>query len=288
MPLLSLASPTGGVGRTVLAAQLASVLTRLGERVVAIDLDPQNALGVQFGVDLADAFGFMATLRYAEDPRTAWRAALRSSPSGASFLPFGQVGLEGAVTVAQALAERPEMLTLALADMLAIDDVLVIVDLPAGASLAMAAVLPYTDLLLVPVLPDPASIAQIRAVEAGRFAGGARGIDPQRISFVLNRSDAPGAQTWLLADSLRQHLGARLAGEVRHDDMVIEALLARRLVVESHPQANAARDIVALAVSLQQRLKAHHLLRLHPSHAMAALAAFSPLSRSHAAQEFDR
>jgi cellulose biosynthesis protein BcsQ len=54
MPLLCLASPKGGVGKTTLAANLACGLAGLGARVVALDLDPQNALRLHFGVPLHD------------------------------------------------------------------------------------------------------------------------------------------------------------------------------------------------------------------------------------------
>lgn len=71
MPLICFASPTGGTGRTTLAANVARELSRAGARVIALDLDPQNALGFHFGLDLRDAFGFLATLRYAADPNAA-------------------------------------------------------------------------------------------------------------------------------------------------------------------------------------------------------------------------
>ena len=48
MPLVCLTSPKGGVGRTTLAATLAVALHRLGRRVVAVDLDRQNALRLNF------------------------------------------------------------------------------------------------------------------------------------------------------------------------------------------------------------------------------------------------
>jgi cellulose synthase operon protein YhjQ len=274
----------------MLTAHLARELVRAGSQVIALDLDPQNALAMQFGVDLADAFGFFATLRYASDPRAAWRAALRSSPSGVSFLPYGQVGLEGANAASQAMLERPEMLTQALRDMLGMSGVTILVDLPAGPSPAMSAVLPYADLMLVPLLPDPSCVAQMRMVDGGRFAGGAKGFDPSRMAFVLNRCDSPGHFTPLLADAMRQHLGHRILGSVCHDDRVVEAMLARGLLAPVASGAetvshSAAGDIAELAVSVQQRLNAQHPLTIH---AMAALAELSPLSRHHVAQEVTR
>ena len=44
MPLICFASPKGGVGKTTLAANVACELERAGKEVVALDVDPQNAL----------------------------------------------------------------------------------------------------------------------------------------------------------------------------------------------------------------------------------------------------
>ncbi len=49
--VVALVSINGGVGRSTLATALSSGLQRLGESVVALDLDPQNALRQHFGVD---------------------------------------------------------------------------------------------------------------------------------------------------------------------------------------------------------------------------------------------
>ena len=294
MPLICLASPTGGTGRTVLAAHLAREFARLGRSVIALDLDPQNALAMQFGIDLADAFGFAATLRYAADPRQAWRAALRSSPIGVSFLPFGQTGLDGANAFQRSVLERPEMLVGAVRDMLGQTGVIVVADLPAGPSAAMAAVLPLADLVLVPVVPDPTCVTQIPAIDSGRFFGAGRGFDAGRLAFVLNRVTQPGKFTDVLAAAMTQHLGTRLIGTISHDDRVVEAMLTRGLLSPPTTQTilgrselllSAARDIAALTSAVLQRLNAQHPLSIH---AMAALAELSPLSRTSVAQELAR
>jgi ATPases involved in chromosome partitioning len=42
MKVIAVVSAKGGVGKTTLAANLASVLATSGRRVIALDLDPQN------------------------------------------------------------------------------------------------------------------------------------------------------------------------------------------------------------------------------------------------------
>ncbi len=252
MPLICLASPAGGVGRTTLAANVARELARVGERVIALDLDSQNALGMHFGLDLRDAFGFLATLRFAADPRAAWRAAMRSSPAGVSFLPYGHVGLDGAVSVASATAERPDMLAVALRDMLSITGVIVVVDAPPGASAALAATLPYTDLLLVPVLPTPANAAQLPAVEGGRFAGA---LPAARMLFLINQWGAPGRLSAAIGEGVRRHLGEKLIGAVRYDEAVPEAGAAQRMVGDMAPHSAAGEDLTRLSAGILQRLR---------------------------------
>ncbi len=275
MPLVCFGSPAGGVGRTTLVANVARELSRAGERVIALDLDAQNAMGLHFGLDLRDAFGFLATLRYAADPRSAWRAALRSSPSGVSFLPYGQVGLDGAVDVATSLVERPEMLAAAVRDMLSEPDTLVLADLPSGASPALAAVLPCTDLLVVPLRPEPASAAQLPAVKAGRFSGG---LSVSRIGFVLNRWSASSGLGAQIGETLRQHVGDHLLGTVRDDDSVAEALAAQRLVGDVTPRPAVAQDLTQLASRVLQRLRGAHALvaTMLPDLALLAETAVTP------------
>jgi cellulose synthase operon protein YhjQ len=270
------------VGRTTLAANVSRELARAGERVIAIDLDSQNALGMHFGLDLRDAFGFLATLRFAADPRAAWRAAMRSTPSGVSFLPFGHVGLDGAVSVATATAERPDMLAVALRDMLSMTGIIVVVDTPGGASSALAATLPYTDLLAVPVLPTPANAAQLPAIEAGRFGGS---LPAGRQMFVINQWGAPGRLSGAVGEGVRRHLGARLLGAVRYDEAVPEAGAAQRMVCDMAPHAVAATDLINLSASILQRLRSVRPLAANVLPAFSALTDQNLPSRPPVAQD---
>ena len=52
MNVIAIVSAKGGVGKTTLTANLATALDRLGVATLLLaDLDPQNALGLHFGVD---------------------------------------------------------------------------------------------------------------------------------------------------------------------------------------------------------------------------------------------
>lgn len=252
MPLICFASPNGGVGRTTFAANIARALLRAGTRMVALDLDPQNTLGMHFGMDLRDAFGFLATARYAADPRAAWRAALRATSSGVAYLPHGQIGLDGAVQLNQALAATPEILAAPVRDMLSVQGVTIVADLPPGPSPALAALLPLIDLMVVPMLADAVSMAQIPGIEAGRFTGAVsgHGLPADRVVFVLNQLDRRNRLARATADAATLHLGRRLVGVVHRDEHVPEAIAAQRLLVDVAPGARATQDIDAVAQAI--------------------------------------
>ncbi len=303
MPLICFASPSGGVGRTTLTANVARELSRAGARVIALDLDPQNALGAHFGLDLRDAFGFLATLRYAADPRAAWRAALRSSPSGVSFLPYGQLGMDGANANSASLIEQPEMLGTAVADMLSVSGVTVVADLPAGASPALAAILPHANIVIVPLLPHPASVAQLPAIEGGRFAGGGSQavvksrLEAGKLRVLMNQWGAPGKLAGIIAQGVSQQMAGRLFGAIRYDEVVPEAAAAQRLLGDFAPASPAAQDMAGLAAAIVAQINDTSRDRqptpgqsqqLRNAYGLTSLAEIMPQTQSPVALKADR
>ena len=256
MPLLCVTSPKGGVGKTTLAANIAGELARGGFRVVVLDLDPQNSLGLHYGMDLRDPLGFMSVLRAAEDPRLAWRTALRTTASGVAYLPHGQLGMEAANGLAQAVAATPELLTTSVRDMLATPGLILVADMPPGPSPVLTALLPLADLLAVVLLVDAASLAQIPSVESGRAYGiGGASMPVGRMGFILNQLDIRTRLGRASGDSAARHLGNRLLGVVYRDENVAEAIASQKLVADYAPRSKAAQDIAALAATIAGRLQ---------------------------------
>jgi cellulose synthase operon protein YhjQ len=242
MPLLCLASPKGGVGKTTLAANLAWELARLGARVVALDLDPQSALRLHFGVSLHDGAGLMPALRR----REPWQSALRRTASGVFLLPYGQADMAAALADGAMLAQGA--LTPVLRDLLADPATILVTDTSPGPSTALAVVLPHTDLLVTVLLADATSVSLIPAVEQGRAYGAADpSLSPRRHGFVLNQVNPLSRLSRATSEAVDRHLGPRLLGMISRDESVAEAIASQQSVAGFAPSSRAAHDLARLA-----------------------------------------
>jgi len=248
MPLICIASPKGGVGKTSLAAGLSDALRRAGRKVIAIDCDPQNALRLHLGLPITDRAGYLARLQ----DRPDWRSALRATPAGIDLLPHGETDLRGALAAAAMLEREPELLVGPVRAMLADPSVLVVVDTPPGASVALSVLLPQAALVLAVLLADAASTALLPDIEDGRFLGQGTlgGLTGPKLMLVLNQVDRTSRLSVAAAEGVAAHLGPRLAGAVCRDEAMAEALACQLPVGMHAPSSTAARDIAQLAATV--------------------------------------
>lgn len=241
MPLICIASPKGGVGKTTLSANLADALRRQGRRVLAMDLDPQNALRLHFGISLNERGGFLAQLARG----LSWRDAVRQTPAGVALLPHGTVGMADALATVAMLERAPELLVGPLREMLADPALIVVADLPPGPSRALELMAPHAAMTVVVLLADANGAALMPEVDSGRFLGlGALyGPQPDRLRLVLNQVDYGSRLSRAVAEALARHLGPRLLGALAREDAVGEALAAQRLLLDSAPASRTALDL---------------------------------------------
>jgi cellulose synthase operon protein YhjQ len=243
MALICFASPKGGVGKTTLAANVADGISRAGQKVIALDLDPQNSLRLHFGVALGDRTGFTHRLLQKSD----WHEALRPTASGVALLAYGPTDMPSAMTLAATVTQSPALLNGPVRDMLANPHVCLVVDTPPGPSPLLAALLPMTDLLLTVLQVDATSVSLIPALESGVIYGaaGTNGQSAQTADqgFILNQFDPRTRLGGAIVDAATRHLGARLLGIVYRDEHVAEAVAAQKVLADYAPAAKATHDI---------------------------------------------
>lgn len=223
MNLICVASPKGGVGKTTITANLAHALQRLGQQVVVIDFDPQNALRLHFGMPLDTLAGHVRDFSLVKD----CSHHLRDSDCGVRYLPYGRVSTQEELKFDALLAEQPHFLAHFFQPLLNRQNLIVIADLPPGHSAALSALGQFNPLILTVLLADSASLSVVPEVESGRFYELAL---LGRCYYVLNQLDRRSQLSADIAAFLTQRLGSALLGIVHRDEAVAEANANQMLI----------------------------------------------------------
>jgi len=236
---IAIASGKGGVGKTWLAITLAHALTLAGQRVLLFDADLGLAnVDVQLGLTPRADLGSVISGRM-----DVAGAITRHEGIGLDVL-AGQSG-------SGALADlSPENLALLLARLRRETSQydIVLLDLSAGIDRIVRQIAAAADLLLVVATDEPTSLTDAYALlklnTADRPNGDAR--------IVVNQaqSAAAGQQTYV---TLRRACLAflrrepPLAGIIRHDLKVRDAIRRQTSLLLRHPNCLAAQDVEGLA-----------------------------------------
>lgn len=241
MPLVCFTSPKGGVGRTTLAATVGVALHRLGRRVVAVDLDRQNALRLNFELP-EDLPGIADEIDSGRD----WGELAVETPAGILLVPFGAIAAADALRVQSHIAQNPGWLRDRLMPLIEQRDLLVVADMPAAPSAINLEIDAVADLHLLVLMADAMSLALLPKLQQGDYLLGADDRMP-RLGYVLNQVD-PRRQ--LCRDVLalsRDVLGDALYGIVHQDEGVAEAAACQLTVLDYAPDSVASQDITVIA-----------------------------------------
>ena len=133
MPVISVCSPKGGVGKTTVVANLAYAFSRGGTKVVVIDFDPQNALRLYFGMSLNDERGFVSI------PDKDWISACINVDKNLYMLPFGKSDKEQRQVLDDAL-KTPDYFRTVQKSLFNNPDLLVIADFAPGYTQALESI----------------------------------------------------------------------------------------------------------------------------------------------------
>jgi flagellar biosynthesis protein FlhG len=240
--VVAVASGKGGVGKTWFAITLAHALARMGRRVLLFDGDLGLAnVDIQLGLMPVHDIGAVV----------AGRAALREAvlcytPGGFDVL-AGQSGSEVLSRLEQPLLER--LLSGLRQAGAAYDDV--VLDLGGGLDRTVRRMAAWAHVLLVVATDEPTSVTDAYAV-LKLYAADHPGGDAR---IVVNQasSESAGRRTHAtLARACATFLGRApvLAGVVRRDDQVRDAIRRQTPLLNRSPAAQAACDVAAIAQSL--------------------------------------
>jgi flagellar biosynthesis protein FlhG len=242
---LAIASGKGGVGKTWLAVSLAQALVQRGRRVLLFDGDFGLAnvdvqLGLGPGLDLASVLCGRCALG---------QAVRRVEACGFDVLP----GRSGSGKLGQIDSGHLERLLAGLAGLARGYD-LTLLDLPAGIDPAVRRLLRAADLRLVVTTDEPTALTDAYAlVKVAQKDGAAAALE-----LVINLAPSHEAGRTTYEGLLRvcEHflkLRPPLAGVLRRDPRVPDAIRRQTPFLVRHPTSPAARDVEALARGLLER-----------------------------------
>lgn len=248
MRVVAVISPKGGVGKTTVTANLAATLARLGSRITVLDLDPQNAMRLHFGMAHDDPAGIVQPSLAG----TGWREVMYESAYGVDFLPYGCVHENQRTTFEQQIKNDPHWLSSHLDGLnLGRDDV-VLIDTPPGPTVYLQQVLQTASMALIVLKPDAASYSTVPSIESliEYYCAGRK--DFLGHCYVLNQMDAAKQLSRDVYEMLRSTLGSRLIpGTIHRDEAVCEALACQMPMSYYSEHSSAAHDMQELTDWLQ-------------------------------------
>lgn len=239
---IAIASGKGGVGKTWFAITLADVLARRGRRVLLFD--------AHFGLANVDVqLGLM--------PRHDLGSVMERSVTLAEAVvrhPACQFDILAGCADSNAVADlQPEQLEALLAmprdGSTGYDDI--VLDLGAGLASTVRRMAAASDVLLALTTEEPTSLTDAYAVLKLHHAD--RPLGDARIVVNMVATQAAGERTY---NTLRRacatflRFDPQLAGIVRRDDKVRDAIRRQTPLLARHPSCRAAMDVEVVARGL--------------------------------------
>lgn len=250
-PVVALVSVNGGVGRSTLAAALSSGLQRLGQSVLALDLDPQNALHQHFGFG-AQLPGIARTSLRNE----GWGRIVQPGFAGCRVMAFGETDMTQQDDLQRWLKQEPGWLAKRLWALGLGEQDMVIIDTPAGNNVYLHQALSVADVVLVIAQADAASLGTLEQMDV-LLAPHLERTRPPRCHFVVNQMDETSGFSLDMVEVFKQRLGNTLLEVVHRDSAISEALAFGDDPLDNEAASMACDDIHELCrvliAALRQR-----------------------------------
>lgn len=218
--VVALVSVNGGVGRSSLVTALSSGMQRLGESVLVLDLDPQNALCHLLGLDPSVPGIGRASLQNMQ-----WGQCRQAGFAGAQVIPFGDTDTQQQEALQGWLKREPDWLAQQLAGLRLGEHQTVIIDTPAGNNAYFHQALNLADGVLVIARADAASLATLDQLDGLLVPYLERERAPA-VHFVINHLDEGNAIQLEMVEAFKQRLGT-VPLEVHGDTAISEAQACR-------------------------------------------------------------
>lgn len=236
----------------MVAAHLADEISRAGAaEVIAIDLDPQNALRLHFGVPMAHRFGLSACVGGGQPLR---EAALRTS-SDIILYPFGSQPLHAQAEFDRAIRNHPDLIATEIAELALQPGTVVIVDTSPGYSVAFSSILPLADIVLSVMTAEASCISLVPEIHSASCYGVSE-TEAARFDhrIVVNRFDPLNRVSAMAMPQIARRFGAMHLGTICRDEHVGEAFASQRLVQHYAPYSRAAADLELVGTRLIQTI----------------------------------
>ncbi|MBE3576428.1 MAG: P-loop NTPase [Limnochordales bacterium] len=238
---LAISSGKGGVGKTVLAINLAIALQRAGQRVVLVDADLGTA-NVDVLLNLPSRYTLTDLVR-SERPLPE---ILVEGPEGLLVLPGGSAVQE----LADLDDHRFQRLYAQLGELDRRADLLLF-DTGAGLSRRVTSFLLAAGEIILVTTPEPHAITDAYALV--KVVSGQRPGSTFHLVVAMSRSAEEGervAEKMIFACRRFLNVDLELLGLFRFDPAVALSVRRQQPLILSYPASRAARDVYALAAKL--------------------------------------
>jgi cellulose synthase operon protein YhjQ len=248
MKIIAVVSGKGGVGKTTICANLSVALRRQGHSVLAVDMDPQNGLGLHFGLSTENINGISRATLSSVD----WRAAMCQSEQGDMILPYGLINDADRTIFERRLVDEPGHLLRQLELLKLPEDSYVILDTPPGASVYQQQAFSACHVIVLTLLADVASFAtatkyikkiEIECASRPDFMGH---------MVVINQVDRSKQLNSDLTDLMRESMDSQYFSVIHQDQSIPEAVAWGQTVIDYDPDCSGTRDIANVVETLKE------------------------------------
>ncbi|HRL21663.1 MAG TPA: cellulose biosynthesis protein BcsQ [Alcaligenes sp.] len=252
MNVIAVASAKGGVGKTTVSANLGVALARLGRPVLAVDLDPQNALRFHYFHD--QALSREDGMAKATVDNRAPGSPAGVTPSGVVMLPYGHCSESEREQFESILQQEPDWLRQRLSEMGLPANTLVVLDTPPGPSVYLKQALRAANFVVVVVLADAGSYITLPQMHelVEQYCDPAQGFVGSAV--LINQVDRSRALASDVTQLLNVTQAGQVLGRIHADPAVAEALACGTTVFEYMEHSEAVRDFQASAREVLARL----------------------------------